>query len=1237
MAQAAAAALITTATAASTAAATGATLMLFGTQVTALTYFLATTAIGAAINALTPKPKTMGQGYNVTATGSALAYQVVYGRAKVAPVRVFDAVTGKNNKYLHRVLAFTGHEIDAFQEIYINDAKITSFTDSYEYEIEVTGTLSQGRADPIDHSFTVRLLAPESQDYPVGSISEANYDTLYAASKVLYSTLQSFMGGNQFTFGTAEITNKTSVRSVDTVEYPDGTTSDRYKGYIHINEHLGAEDQTADSTLVANVEEWTTEHRLRGISYLYVRMEYKAKVFPNGIPEITSYVRGKKVYNPATGNTAFSSNPALCIRDYLTNTEYGLGEGAANIDDDLVATAFNICKDTNTADSTARFTCNGSFTTDSTASDVLSNLLSSMGGLLWYGQGKWRMKAAAWSVPTLSLDEDDLRSSVSVSTRHSRSENFNIIRGTFRGPETNHQVTDFTPVRNHTSANNLVVGYPYAILEVGDTDWNAVAGTTGVTYSKGDVIVVESVGSGTGVADFNLGIDNGQEQSISVDLPFCRAYYQVRRVARIMLERNRQQLSVEASFGLKAFQCQVGDIITLSLSRFGWTNKEFEVVGWTFGLVEGSDLQVNLKLREISENVFDEVDDGAALEFDNTNLGDPFDVDTPIVRTPVVDTHYNDDKVGIPFILFGWDMPDPDGIDYYEFGYSLAGKSAYTNIKLDANEFLLTPAQHQKEYNYRVRAVNYLGVVSDYATGSLTPVKDTVAPKVATITNALSAAGSTYVSWTAPTQNTDNTTLTDLSHYDVYRGTSTNPTTKVGQAGGNSYSEGGLSGDQTYYYRVKAVDTSGNASAYSNNYSITTPPDPIDGQTGASTNIIFKRNATQPDPPDASSGVPTGWVDDAANATGTALLWASSGVKSVGSTTFTWSTPFQVEGKAVAEVAVYRLNTGGTPVGGEFNFTTNEFDTLPTGWLTNPPALGSNGDTVYRASGVVSGSPKETAAEPTWGASVIYAKRVDGTDGVDGDDGSRGAGWWRYDDGSHTTSYYQTSTQTRVNSAFSTHIGLTPVEGDRFIISCTDDAIAFIYESGSWVTQAEFIDGNLLVNGTVTASRIKINNIVLEDGDNNGTLDIIDDSITKFHTVTQNSRTSIPLNGTWLNCGSVIVPVKKNSKHTWIVSTSADSSGSGNVYAAVQLRLERYVTNNGNAGDGSNGLVKAVNFGIMDNGANTAMGFSKAEIFGNVVEQNFTYQLLAKVVDKTSGVTGVYITSTGLVGIQGKR
>jgi len=50
-------------------------------------------------------------------------------------------------------------------------------------------------------------------------------------------------------------------------------------------------------------------------------------------------------------------------------------------------------------------------------------------------------------------------------------------------------------------ATSLVVGVEYQIISLGNTNWNTVAGTTGVTYVAGDVFTVAAVEeTGTGTA-----------------------------------------------------------------------------------------------------------------------------------------------------------------------------------------------------------------------------------------------------------------------------------------------------------------------------------------------------------------------------------------------------------------------------------------------------------------------------------------------------------------------------------------------------------------------------------------------------------------------------------------------------------------------------------------------------------------------------------------------------------------
>ena len=60
---------------------------------------------------------------------------------------------------------------------------------------------------------------------------------------------------------------------------------------------------------------------------------------------------------------------------------------------------------------------------------------------------------------------------------------------------------NIAPINATVTAGSFIVGITYTITTVGTTNWNTVAGTTGVTYIVGDTLRAETVGSGTGTAN----------------------------------------------------------------------------------------------------------------------------------------------------------------------------------------------------------------------------------------------------------------------------------------------------------------------------------------------------------------------------------------------------------------------------------------------------------------------------------------------------------------------------------------------------------------------------------------------------------------------------------------------------------------------------------------------------------------------------------------------------------------
>jgi len=815
------------------AAAAGTAFSIFGLGATAsfVVYALGSTALGLALNALAPKPKLRGanRGYQVNSKGAALDHQIIYGKMKTGGAIIYDEATGTNNKHLHRIIAVAGHEVYSFEEYYIDDELVTVNSDG-----NVT--------------------------------SPAKY------------------------VKTTTVTVQTGEDSEGRPTYGTQTTTDYL---VRILPYTGNANQPAAFDLVEESDgKWTSEHRLRGIAYMYVRLKFNADVFPNGVPSITAVVKGKKVYNPANGTTDWSDNPALCLRDYLTSS-YGLNEAAANIDDSLVASAASVCNQTNTLAGTARYTCNGAFTTALTPYDLLADLLTCMGGSLWYAQGKWRMKPAYWTNPVMDLTDDDLRSGINLSTRHSRRNNFNVVKGTFRGEESNWQVTDYPQV---TSS-----------------------------------VFVDA--------------DGGQESVADVDLPFTDNSIEARRIALITLESNRQQLTINATFGLRTLELQVGDNVRITNSRFGWENKEFQVIAWNFGLSDGLDLQTTMTLRETSEIVFDEVNDGIIYERDNTSLLSPFDVPTVGIEVSAEAKVSNQkvSNIAVATVTSG----RTEAIDYVEVEYKLSSEPFFSAFgQGPLGEFKVRDLEVDF-YDFRARAINTFGIKGQFELLEDQEINAFIGdPSDVSNLQAEISGGTLFLTW-PPIPDPD------LSHYEIKHNSNTsganwgNSSTIIEKVARPSTAASVPARSGTFL--IRAYDKEGNFSENVTFVIITPDQIPALGQTdtvtedpsftGAKTNVIKVGNNIEISDTTASSPVGEYFFNSYVD-TGSAR-----NARITGSRTFT------------------RKFDGGTLL----------WDDIPQNWDTWPSTFDSWTDETAQFGDVsiivyASATNDNPAGSPTWGA-----------------------------------------------------------------------------------------------------------------------------------------------------------------------------------------------------------------------------------------------------------------------------
>ena len=110
---------------------------------------------------------------------------------------------------------------------------------------------------------------------------------------------------------------------------------------ISVTWYDGRDDQTYNTTVGA-LSSWTSNHRLRGVSYLAFKFKWNQDCFM-GIPDVKAVIKGRKVFEPRTSTTEFSSNSALCSRDYLLNTKLGLVATSTEVNDKILSSAANTC------------------------------------------------------------------------------------------------------------------------------------------------------------------------------------------------------------------------------------------------------------------------------------------------------------------------------------------------------------------------------------------------------------------------------------------------------------------------------------------------------------------------------------------------------------------------------------------------------------------------------------------------------------------------------------------------------------------------------------------------------------------------------------------------------------------------------------------------------------------------------------------------------------------------------
>ena len=583
-------------------------------------------------------------------------------------------------------------------------------------------------------------------------------------------------------------------------------------------------------------------HVFKNVAYVYMQVVYDPELLPS-VPNISFVVKGKNIFDPRTNANANSdaqrSNPALIIRDFLTDTTYGLKALADEINDTTsaggIAAAANTCDQTVTlADGSStetRYTANGFTDMSADGEDVIGGILSAMAGSLTYSNGKFNVFAGANQTPSLTITDDDLLSAPQITTKTATGEMFNTVKSIFV-----------------------------------DSENKFVAGDAPIFQSS--TFLTQDTPSGESQANF--------VKTMELKLPFTTTHTAAQRLGKIALLHNRQTTSLKVVVPLEFLQLQTKDYVRVTNERMGFDSKLFEVLTVGFQLIgeaESQAIACELELKEIESAVYDfatneyssPIQEGSVVTTGSNSVATPSSASASQSATIEGTTT----KINI---TVSWTNSDEVGIQGTEVQYKLSGDSNYSSLLIGKSQTVATIPNVTvgQTYNIRLRHFTYDNVYSSVlALSNITITAVTTQPNVpSNFTVASDNPLLIGLQWTNPSN-------TDLRAVKIYRKTTdSTPSsdsdglveTISGEPGKKSVfffgKHDGISAGTTYFFWLRAVNHSGVNSNFTSSVSGSFKNIVAgDVDTTFSNTIAFKSNLTDGTTIISGDNLQTGTID----------------------------------------------------------------------------------------------------------------------------------------------------------------------------------------------------------------------------------------------------------------------------------------------------------------------------------------------------------------------------------------
>jgi len=364
-------------------------------------------------------------------------------------------------------------------------------------------------------------------------------------------------------------TSAHKVKSITEIWFEDkqawtasGGVTARYSGYLTVA--VREEGTSANTISINGGAKWGSTRRLTGCSYVHLRIKRTGNTkktespLVQGLPNrVTIRGEGALLYDPRRDSTVTGGsgahrandqttwgtytdpddcdNPALQLLWWLLGWKIngvlsvGCGVPYNRIDMESFITAANICDESIAlagGGTQKRYRTSGTAADADDRMDIINTFLTCMNGTLRDNNGKLTLTVMKndLSAYVLDFDDNDILDSFEWNQTRGLTDSYNVARGRYVDPSDNslYQLVDYPEVR--------------------------------------------------------ITSPDGIERVMTLDLPFVEDGKRAQRIAKQVLQRNQYRGMFSATFTAKALGCQVGDVIRLTFTPLGWTNKLFRVV-----------------------------------------------------------------------------------------------------------------------------------------------------------------------------------------------------------------------------------------------------------------------------------------------------------------------------------------------------------------------------------------------------------------------------------------------------------------------------------------------------------------------------------------------------------------------------------------------------------------------------------------------------------------------------------